>query len=205
MVKPDLKKEKQLWKKGYNFVGGIDEVGRGCVAGPVVAGIVVINKKIKLALLKDIKDSKQLSPEKREEIYKRFKNHQFVQWAIGRVSEKTIDKINILEATKLAMEKAVKNLEKKYQQPDFLILDGNIKLAIPIAQEAIIKGDQKIISCSLASIMAKVSRDRLMKRYHIVYPAYGFDQHKGYLTESHARAIQKQGLSRIHRKTFQIA
>ena len=199
-MKPNLKEEKLLWKKGYKFVAGIDEVGRGCLAGPVVAGVVIIDRKIKnIKQFQEIKDSKKLSPQKREEIYKLFKNHKSVKWATGRVSEKIIDKINISEATKLAMKNAVHNLEKK---PDFLLLDGTIKLDLPISQKSIIKGDQKIISCSLASIMAKVTRDKIMEKYHKKYPLYGFNKNKGYPTQYHFKMIKKHSFCKIHRKTF---
>ena len=193
MKYPNFNEEKKLWKKGYKFVAGIDEAGRGPLAGPVVAAAVILNGKI----LKQIKDSKKLSEKQREEIFKKIKNCPEILWGIGIVSEKVIDKINILEATKLAMQKAVKNLNS-----DFILIDGNFKINSEIPQKSIIKGDQKVFSISAASIIAKVTRDRLMQKYHKKYPQYGFDKHKGYGTKKHFEALEKFGACKIHRKTF---
>ena len=159
------------------------------------------------------KDSKQLTAKRREEFYKILTNSPAggldIKWGIGRVSEKVIDKINILAATKLAMIKAVKKLKRK---PDFLILDGNFTLpaealakagigkAIP--QKSIIKADEKVFSCAAASIIAKVTRDRIMRQYHRKYPRYRFDLHKGYGTKLHFKILKKCGPCQIHRKTF---
>lgn len=208
--------EKKLYKLGYKRVAGLDEAGRGPLSGPVVAAAAMVkNWKLKSRNLK-VNDSKKLSPKQREEIY-RFvaKDHNFA-WGIGVVSEKVIDKINILQATKLAMVKAVNNLEKKLQkrlvkkscdrrifrQIDFLILDGNIKLNLPIPQRAIIKADEKVFSCAAASIIAKVTRDKIMEKYHKKYPEYNFKKHKGYPTKLHFKLLKKYGPCRIHRKTF---
>ncbi len=233
-MNPSLNEEKKLWKKRYKWVVGLDEAGRGPIAGPVTAAAVTLravnlkpprrnrlavtlrgrqNSKLKFG---GIKDSKQLSPEKREEFFKIFKNHPEIKWGIGIVSEKVIDKINILEATKLAMIKAVKNLSKKLKKSpvqnsydrrnfgliDFLILDGNFKIKSDIPQKSIIRADEKVISCAIASILAKVSRDRIMLRYHKKYPRYGFDKHKGYPTRNHYFALRKYGPCKIHRMTF---
>jgi ribonuclease HII len=122
-----------------------------------------------------------------------------MEWGIGRVSEKAIDKINILEATKLAMIKAIKKLKRK---PDFLILDGNFKIDLPIPQKSIVKADEKVFSCACAAILAKVWRDRIMQRYHKKFPYYGFDKHKGYPTKYHIKMLKKYGPCEIHRKTF---
>ncbi len=198
---PNLREEKKLWKKGFKKVAGLDEAGRGPLSGPVVAAAVSIiaNCKLKIADFKNLKDSKKLSPKKREEFYKILKKNPAIEWGIGKVSEKVIDKINILEATKLAMKKAVKNLERK---PDFLILDGNFKIDSNIPQKPIIKGDEKVFSCAAASILAKVCRDRIMQRYHKKYPQYGFDKHKGYPTKLHLRMLRKYGPCKIHRISF---
>lgn len=219
MNHPNLKEEKKLWKKGYKRVACLDEAGRGPLAGPVVAAAVILNSKFKIqnAKLKfkiqNLKDSKKLSSKKREEIYKILKNSKWIEWGIGIVSEKTIDKINILEATKLVMKKAIQNLNKKLLYPkfydrrkqgivDFLILDGNFKIDSKILQRPIIKADEKVFSCALASIIAKVTRDRIMQRYHKKYPKYRFDLHKGYPTRLHLKLLKKYGPCKIHRKSF---
>lgn len=229
MIYPNLNEEKKLWKKGCKRVACIDEAGRGPLAGPVVACAVAIttakfknqklnlkNKIKNLKLLKEVNDSKKLTAKKREEIYKIITKSPFIEWGIGIVSEKMIDKINILEATKLAMIKAIKNLEKKLQKKlspfsygrrkygiiDFAILDGNIRLDIKIPQKAIVKADAKVFSCAAASIIAKVTRDRLMLKYHRKYPQYFFDKHKGYGTKLHFEMLKKYGHCKIHRKSF---
>ncbi len=244
-----LKEEKKLWKKGYKRVSGLDEAGRGPIAGPVIACAVMIenpkfkalnpkqyqNPKFKCSkhvlnfghldldiisnlgfrILK-LRDSKKLSPMMREKLYKVLTRHPGIQWGIGRVSEKVIDKINILEATKLAMKKAIKNLEKKLKKQkyhifydrrkcsiiDILVLDGNFRLNLPLFQKSIIRADEKVFSCACASILAKVWRDRIMKRYDKKYPQYGFDKHKGYPTKLHLRMLKKYSFCKIHRKTF---
>lgn len=228
MIRPSILQEKKLWKQGYRVVACIDEVGRGPLAGPVVACAVVLqNPKIKsqkpnlqskIQKLR-IKDSKQLSAKQREYWYNIVSSHPAIQWGIGRVSSQVIDRINIYQATKLAMQRAVRSLEKKLIQLqhrqysnfcysrkhyiiDFLILDGNMRLAIPLAQKSIIKGDEKIFSCAIASIIAKVRRDRLMVRYHKLYPNYGFDKHKGYGTSLHLAMLKKHGPCKIHRGSF---
>ncbi len=207
MRKPNFQEEKKLWKKGYKYVAGLDEAGRGPLAGPVTAAAVMMQKRSDLLIstnfwrsdLQDINDSKKLTPKKREELYKVLIKHPDIRWGIGIVSEKVIDKINILEATKLAMEKAVKHLKRK---PDHLILDGNFKINLPTLQKSIVKGDGKVFSVAAASILAKVTRDRIMMRYHKKYPKYRFDLHKGYPTKLHLKTLKKCGPSKIHRKSF---
>jgi ribonuclease HII len=208
---PSLREEKKLWKIGFKKVVGLDEAGRGPLAGPVSAAAVYIiaNYKLKIADFKNVKDSKKLTAKKREEIYKILTKNPAIGWGIGKVSEKVIDKINILEATKLAMEKAIKKLKRR---PDFLILDGNFTLpSVALAragispntpQKSIIKGDDKIFSCAAASILAKVYRDKIMRKYHKKYPQYGFDKHKGYPTKYHLKMLKKYGFCKIHRKSF---
>jgi len=201
----NLKEEKKLWKKGFKRVVGLDEVGRGPLAGPVVACAVFIKKDFKI--IKGVNDSKKLSEKQREDLYKILVNHPQIKWGIGIVSEKTIDKINILQATKLAMQKSLKNLN-----PDFLLLDGNFKIEFKRAafaegfgepkQKPVVKGDQKVFSIAAASIIAKVTRDRLMQKMHKKYPMYGFDKNKGYGTRVHFANIEKFGPSKIHRRTF---
>ena len=200
-----LKEEKGLWKKGYKYIAGLDEAGRGPLAGPVIAAAVMINSKIKALNPSDLKlrDSKKLTPKAREKFYKTLTTHTGIWWGMGRVSEKVIDRINILEATKLAMKKAIKNLEKKpNKRVDFLILDGNFKIDLPITQKSVIKADNKVFSCAAASIIAKVKRDKMMERYHKKFLNYGFNQHKGYPTKLHRKMLKKYGPCQIHRKTF---
>jgi len=204
MKHPTLQEEKKLWKRGYKKVAGIDEAGRGPLCGPVVAGAVIIRRSDLRKLniwrsdLHYIKDSKQLSAKKREEFYKILTNHPDIEWGIGLVSEKIIDKINILEATKLAMQKAVQKLTR----PNFLILDGNFSIKSNVPQKSIIKADEKVFSCSCASIIAKVTRDKLMQKYDQKYPYYGLASNKGYGTKFHREMLKKHGPSKIHRQTF---
>jgi len=200
MKYPTLQEEKRLWKKGYKRVACLDEAGRGPLSGPVIAAAVIIKPCLKWKFKHlQIKDSKKLTPKRRKELYKILIKHPDLKWGIGRVSEKVIDKINILEATKLAMKRAVEKLSKK---PNFLILDGKMKLDLPISQKSIIKADEKVFSCAVASILAKVTRDRMMERYHQKYPKYGFDRHKGYPTKLHRKMLKKYGPCKIHRKSF---
>jgi ribonuclease HII len=204
MINPSLKIEKKLWEKGFKNVVCLDEAGRGAICGPVVAAAVIINSKFKTQnsklKIKSLRDSKKLSPKRRQEFYNLITKNPDIDWGIGQVSEKVIDKINILEATKLAMKKAIKNLKKKV---DFLILDGNFKLDLPIPQKSIIKADQKVFSCAVASIIAKVTRDKIMMRYHLKYPQYQLAKHKGYLTRAHLKLLKKYGPTEIYRKSFQ--
>lgn len=195
-MKPNFNEENKLRKAGYKKVAGIDEVGRGPLAGPVIACAVVINgPKPKI---KNVKDSKQLSARQREIIYQELIQDPCVEWGIGLVSEKVIDKINILEATKLAMVRAV----SKLKEPDFLILDGNFGISSKVPQKSIIKADEKVFSCSCASIIAKVTRDRLMQQYDKKYPHYDLASNKGYPTKYHREMIKKYGSCKIHRKSF---
>ncbi len=215
---PNLSEEKKLWKQRYKFVVGLDEVGRGPLAGSVIAAAVSVSSSIyKVIKLKGINDSKKLSEKQREEFYKILTKHSAISWGIGIVSEKVIDKINILEATKLAMARAIASLISKSQypiskqiqnpkskilKPEFLLIDGNFGIDSKIPQKSIIKGDEKVFSISVASIVAKVTRDRLMQKMHKKYPQYGFDKHKGYGTKLHIKNLEKFGPCKIHRKTF---
>lgn len=201
----NLNKEKRLWKRGYKYVVGLDEAGRGPLGGSVVAVAVMIkNRRLKIkGLLREIKDSKKLSPKKREQLYQVLIKAPDTEWGMGRVSERMIDRMNILEATKLAMKRAVKNLEKKLDEKvNFLILDGNLKIDLDIPQKSIKRGDNRVFSIAAASIIAKVTRDRAMKRYHKKHPEYGFDKHKGYATKFHRQALKKHGPCKIHRMSF---
>jgi len=201
MIYPNFNEENKLWKKGFRVVVGLDEAGRGPLAGPVVAGAVFIFQKdfSEIRKIKSVRDSKKINKKKRKEVYDILVNNPKIKWGIGIVSEKVIDKINIFEATKLAMKKAIKNLKKK---PDFLILDGNFKIDVPFNQKSIIKADEKVFSCSMASIIAKVTRDKIMDRYHKKYPLYKFNKHKGYPTKMHFKLLKKHGPCKIHRKSF---
>ncbi len=229
-MKTLLKEERKLWQKGYEIIIGLDEVGRGALAGPVVAVAFSVkqqfflsnNQKIKIFFanwkkeVKDvIKDSKSLSSKKRERLYHYFLNLKpEVEWGRGVVSEKIIDKINILEATKLAMKRAIRNLERRikknfnqqnqdFLKNSFLIIDGNIFLEdILIPQKSIVKGDKKVFSCAAASIVAKVERDKIMINYNKKYSGYYFDKNKGYGTKKHLEMLKKKGPSKIHRQTF---
>jgi ribonuclease HII len=194
-----LKKEKRIWGLGYKNVAGLDEAGRGPLAGPVFAAAVMVkDHKLKMHFPR-MADSKIMSAKNRERVYKLLTNNPNIEWGIGQVSEKTIDRINIFEATKLAMQRSLKNLKA-----DFLILDGNFKIHSDLPQKPVIKGDSKVFSCMAAGIIAKVSRDRLMLKYHKKYPLYGFDRHKGYGTKAHFAAIKKLGICDLHRKSFSL-
>ncbi len=208
MVIPTLKEERKLIKKGYRVIAGIDEAGRGPIAGPVVAAVVLTteatkikNQKSKIKnFLREIRDSKLLTPKKRENLYELITHSGFFNWATGIVSEKVIDKINILEATKLAMERAVKKSKSKI---DFLLIDGNFTLKnLDCGQKAIPGGDKKVFLIAASSIIAKVTRDRLMIRFHKKYPQYKFNQHKGYGTKLHFKMLKKHGPCKIHRYSF---
>lgn len=206
---PNLNEEKKLWRRGYKNVICIDEAGCGPLAGPVVAAAVMIqDKKYKIKNTK-VRDSKKLSAKQRGELYKILTRHPAIKWGIGIVSERIIDKINIKNASELAMEKAIDNLKHRYQKLNikqgYLIIDGNrikSKKLKAKSYKLIIKADEKVLSCSMASIIAKVTRDRIMIRYHRKYPKYRFDLHKGYPVKKHFSMLKKYGPCRIHRKSF---
>ena len=192
--------EKRVFKEGYQVVAVIDEVGRGSLAGPVAAAVVSITRPTRSLLTTKIKDSKQLTEKQREEIFERVKSNPDFLWKVSFVWPKIIDKINIWQATLLTWQRCLKKLNS---QPDFLFLDGKLGLPnLKITQKPIIKGDQKIFLLSLASIMAKVSRDNLMKKLDQKYPEYVFSQHKGYGTKLHLEKLKKIGPSEIHRRSF---
>lgn len=186
--------EKEARQKGFQWIAGIDEVGRGPLAGPVVAAAVILPEEFDLV---EVNDSKQLSLNKREELFDKIKE-QAIAIGIGIMDEAVIDKVNIYEATKLAMNQAVEQLEQK---PDCLLIDA-MTLNLNIPQEKIIKGDARSISIACASIIAKVTRDRMMEIYNETYPGYGFDKNAGYGTKEHLLGLENQGITPIHRKTF---
>ncbi|MBI2642642.1 MAG: ribonuclease HII [Candidatus Wildermuthbacteria bacterium] len=204
-----LKEEIKLWKSGYRLVAGIDEVGRGPLAGPVVAcacvilGLAKFDSNLAKPRMPKLRDSKQLSEKQREGFYKVLVNHPNIAWGVGRVYPGVIDKINIFQATKLAMVRALRSLEKKLnKEVEHVILDGNMTLDVVVSQTAMVKADEKVFSCAAASIIAKVKRDRLMKRYHKKFVLYGFDKHKGYGTKLHVAALKEHGPCDIHRRSF---
>lgn len=187
--------ERRLSKTGYKAIAGVDEAGRGPLAGPVVAGACIIKN---FNFTAEINDSKKLSPRKREKAYREILRNASV--GIGIVDEKTIDRINIYQATKKAMELALKDLAAK---PDYVLVDGNMKPSSDCRTRCIVSGDSKSISIAAASIIAKVTRDRIMRRYDALYPQYGFSRHKGYPTRFHKSALLNHGPSPIHRYSFQ--
>jgi ribonuclease HII len=181
---------------------GIDEVGRGPLAGPIIACAVIFSPKTKSSKIPSkLRDSKKLSAKQREKYYQLFLKHPNIQWGIGKITEKTIDRINIYQATKLAMERAVHNLSRKIV-PGFLYIDGIMEINVSIPQKTMVRGDETIQLCAMASIIAKVTRDRFMMNYHKKYPHYGFNLHKGYGTRLHIAMLKKYGPCSIHRKSF---
>lgn len=186
--------EEPLYNKGIKYIAGIDEVGRGPLAGPVVTCAVILKSDL---IIEGINDSKKVAEVKREKLYDIITKN-CVAFGIGLISEKTIDEINILNATKQAMKDAVMNLSVK---PEHLLIDA-VDLGIDIPHTAIIKGDAFSISVAAASIVAKVTRDHLMEAYDEIYPEYGFKKNKGYGTKEHIDAIKKFGPCPIHRMSF---
>ena len=188
--------EKELHNEGFSFVAGVDEAGRGPLAGPVVAAAVIFLDYTKIP---EVFDSKQLSEKAREELFELLTASEDIIYAFAEVDNNEIDRINILQATHLAMRTAVAKLSKT---PDFVLIDGNPVKSMPYPNKSVVKGDAKCAAISAASIIAKVHRDRLMCKYAELYPEYGFEVHKGYGTANHIEAIKKYGATPIHRKTF---
>lgn len=186
--------ETQAWQQGYRFVAGIDEVGRGCLAGSVVAAAVIFPIGLRI---EGVEDSKRLSPQRREELNDRILS-QCLSFGIGVVDEKTIDRINIRQAARLAMKQAISFLDI---QPDYLLIDAET-VDVPLPQMKIIKGDCLSHSIAAASIVAKVFRDRKCIEWDEMYPGYGLKQNKGYCTKEHCEALRTLGPSPIHRKSF---
>ena len=196
--------ERKLKKKGFDLIIGVDEAGRGPLAGPVVAAAVALKSS---NFVNRIDDSKKLTPGERQKALIEISVKSIS--GVGIVSYKTIDRINILEATKIAMRSAVISLIKKVQDLECLrvhvIVDGNFIPDLDLPCTAIIKGDAKSMSIACASILAKVTRDRIMVNYDSVYPQYGFAKHKGYPTKAHREVLRRIGPSVIHRKSFHYA
>ena len=187
--------EKKAFRKGFSRIAGIDEAGRGPLAGPVVSAAVIIPISFQIT---GISDSKKLTPKKRNYLYEKIYDLA-VSVGIGIVDPFEIDRINILQAALLSMAMAVENLAP---QPDCLLIDGTFLISSVLPQEAIPKGDALSVSIGAASIVAKVTRDRLMERYHQDYPQFGFSKHKGYPTKAHKAAIRTHGCCPIHRRSF---
>jgi len=195
---PNFDHENELKSQGYELVAGIDEVGRGALAGPVVASAVILPHPANLPWLQLVRDSKELKPRKRESLFDLI-DKEAVAIGIGIVPPQVIDSMNILKATKLAMMQAVEKLPK---QPSFLLIDRLSLSQCPIPQRGITRGDKSCLSIACASIVAKVTRDRMMEELDGLYPGYGFAQHKGYGTRKHISCLQKLGPSPIHRLYF---
>ena len=189
--------ERALQAKGCRLIAGVDEVGRGPLAGPVVCAAVIMPFDEE-NLVVGVDDSKKLSEKKREMLAEEIKKRALC-YTIVEIDEKTIDEINILEATKLGMKRTIESLAVT---PDVVLTDGNMTLDIALKQQSVIHGDALSYSIGAASIVAKVYRDHLMDEYAKTYPAYDFDKNKGYGTVAHIKAIKEQGLCPIHRRTF---
>ena len=188
--------EKKLYDKGIKYIAGIDEAGRGPLAGPVVVGCVIMPQD---SFIEYVNDSKKVSETKREMLYEKITN-EAIAWSTGIVMQDEIDEINILNATKKALTMAIDNLKVK---PEVILVDALEKIDThQIPYISVIKGDAKIYSISAASIVAKVTRDRIMREYDEIYPQYGFASHKGYGTAKHIQAIKEYGICPIHRKSF---
>ena len=192
-----LQYERALQAKGKTFIAGVDEVGRGPLAGPVVCAAVIMPLE-EGSLIVGVDDSKKLSEKKREQLAEEIKKRA-IAYTIVEVSEKTIDEINILEATRLGMKRAIETLGK---QPDVVLTDGNMTLDVVTPQNSIVHGDALSYSIGAASIIAKVYRDHLMDEYAKEYPQYAFEKNKGYGTAAHIQGIKEHGLCPIHRRTF---
>lgn len=188
--------EKELYKKGAKRICGIDEAGRGPLAGPVVIAAVIMPED---SMIEGVNDSKKVSEKKREKLYDEITSSA-IAWGVGIIDQNEIDEINILNATKKGLTIALTQLAEK---PDIILVDaltGIDTLGIPY--QSIIKGDAKSYSIAAASIIAKVTRDRIMRQWDEIYPEYGFEKHKGYGTKAHIEVIKKKGICSIHRKTF---
>ncbi len=189
------KYENELYTQGYEFIGGIDEVGRGCLFGEVVSAMVVLPKGL---VIDGINDSKKLSEKKREELNKIILDNA-LSVTYGIINPNVIDSVNIKNATIMAMEEAIKGAKCKV---DFLLIDAEKLPNVEMPKLSLIKGDEKSISIGAASICAKVYRDNLMKKYHEIYPQYDLLSNKGYGTKKHTEALLKHGATELHRKSF---
>lgn len=193
-----LRYEKELYQQGYQAIAGIDEVGRGPLAGPVVTACVILPKNCKI---KHLNDSKKIPKKHHEEIYQEILARA-LGIGIGIVDNNVIDQINIYEATKVGMLQAIKQLKGEVTKPDYLLIDA-MHLETSIPQQSLIKGDANSLSIAAASIVAKVTRDRMMADYANNYPGYAFEKNVGYGTKEHLEGLKKYGITPIHRKTFE--
>ncbi len=195
-MKPDQWKfEKAAAKKGFTYIAGVDEAGRGPLAGPVVAASVILPSFFSIS---GLDDSKKLTPSQRDNLYPQIYTYA-VSVGIGIIGPKVIDRINILQASLQAMALAVNSLRPR---PDYLLIDGNFNIPSVFPQQPIIKGDSLSVSIAAASVVAKVTRDRLMQKHHQDYSQYEFARHKGYPTKAHKEAIRTFGICLIHRRSF---
>jgi len=201
--KPSFDIEKQLFTKGYRFIAGLDEAGRGSLAGPLAVSFTIYDQKCffdpNFLLAKEIDDSKKITASKRKKILSQIEKKALTSLVIF-ISHNTIDQININRATELAVRRLLK---KTKIYPDVLIMDGNFSFNLPIPFFSIIKGDNKSISIASSSIKAKVSRDELMEKLDNYFPIYNFKKHKGYGTQEHRDLILKNGFCKIHRKSYE--
>lgn len=188
--------EKRLKAEGFLRIAGVDEAGRGPLAGPVVAAACILPEGL---FFENLNDSKQLTPDERNALFEEITRCPTLNYGIGIIDVDTIDQVNILQATFLAMKKAVESLPIN---PDYILIDGNQIPHFDTPTESLVKGDSLSISIAAASILAKVTRDRIMEELHLQYPKYGFKQHKGYATDQHIEAICTFGPTPIHRKSF---
>lgn len=188
--------DKSYFKKGYNYICGIDEAGRGPLAGPVVVAAVIMPKD---SMIEGVNDSKKVSEKKREKLYELI-IEEAISYSVGIVDQNEIDRINILNATKAGLTEAVRTLKVK---PELILVDALTNIdTCGVPYHSIIKGDAKSYSIAAASIIAKVTRDRIMREWDKVYPQYGFEKHKGYGTAAHISAIKENGLCPLHRLSF---
>jgi len=209
MKLPSKTKERKLFQKGYSHVVGIDEVGMGCLAGPVVVCAAVFGKDFfntNHRALHGLRDSKLLVPHQRK-VFSNALKQENIRFEVAYCSSRTIDRINIYQASRQAMRRVIRKLKIESKKKKVAVLvDGNKKIKdIPFAQEAIIKGDRKVFAIACASIIAKVSRDEMMGRYAKKFPGYGFEKHKGYGTKLHHARLIALGPSPIHRRSFSWA
>ena len=203
----ELKKiEENIYDKGIEYICGIDEAGRGPLAGPVVVASVIMPKD---SFIEGVNDSKKVSEKKREVIYEKILEES-IAYGVGIIDQKEIDNINILNATKKGLTESIKNLEQNLKdgnrgidKPEIILVDALTNIDTDgISYESIIKGDAKSYSIAAASIIAKVTRDRIMRQWDEIYPEYGFSKHKGYGTAMHISAIKEYGLCPLHRRSF---
>ncbi len=187
--------ERQCFAQGFRYVAGVDEVGRGCLAGPVYAAAVILSPEDPIL---GLRDSKKLSPAQRECFYEQILSRALCV-RVAAVSVEEIDRINIFHASMAAMVQAVSSLSPL---PQCLLVDGKFSLSLPMPQQALVKGDDRSASIAAASIVAKVERDRYMSQQHDIYPEYGFSRHKGYGTQVHLAALKKYGPTPLHRRSF---